>query len=140
MEEIRYVRMKPSIQQYRDLREAIGWSVKDIDDSRIRESLLASPYILLAYRLHNVIGMIRISGDLVMYGYIQDTIVLPQYQKRGIGSNLMKTLLQDIRPLRGYLLGVCPSKISVSFYEKYGFRKRPEDPNGFMSLEFGSRS
>jgi len=70
-----------------------------------------------------------------MYGYIQDTIVSPEYQGKEIGFNLLNKILENIKGKKGYLLGVCPSKISVNFYEKVGFIKRPEDLNGFMSLE-----
>jgi ribosomal protein S18 acetylase RimI-like enzyme len=37
--------------------------------------------------------MVRVIGDSGLYFYIQDVIVLPQYQKRGIGMLLMKKVM-----------------------------------------------
>ena len=62
-------------------------------------------------------------GDLCMYGYIQDTMVHPDYQGKGIGSIMLTMLLKKISEVPGFMLGVCPSRVSVDFYEKSGFIK-----------------
>jgi|SRR3989344_8314720 len=134
---IRYLEKSPPLIEYKHLRDMVGWNLtgKGITDERIQQSLNTSPYSVCAYYDDVIIGMVRLSGDLAMYGYIQDTIVLPSYQGRGVGRILVQKVLDKVKPLKGYLLGVCPSKVSVDFYSKFGFIKRPENPNGFMSLE-----
>lgn len=134
---INYKFKKPTLKEYKILRNSVKWDLenKNITDERVKESLKKCPLCVCAYEDKNIIGMVRLSGDLSMYGYIQDTIVLPEYQGKGVGSNLLKKILEKISDKKGYLLGVCPSKISVEFYEKFGFKSRPEKPNGFMSLE-----
>ena len=135
---IKYLIKKPSLDEYKTLRNSVDWNLdtKGISDQRAEDSLNKSPLIICAYDNQNLIGMVRLVGDLSMYGYIQDTIVLPAYQGRGIGKNLLKILFDILKNKKGYLLGVCPSKISVNFYKSFGFKKRPENPNGFMSFEF----
>ena len=134
---ITYKESKPSLEEFNKLRDSVNWNLAErgVSDERARQSLSASPYCVCAYDGEKIIGMVRISGDLFMYGHIQDTIVLPMYQKKGIGREMMKKLLEKISGLEGYLLGVCPSKVSVEFYSKFGFKKRPENPNGYMSIE-----
>ncbi len=135
---IRYKNQKPTIDEYIFLRNSADWNLeeKGISDERAIASLDSSPYCVTAWDDSNIIGMIRISGDRSMYGYIQDTIVLPEYQGKGVGNAMMDIILSHVKNKRGYLLGVCPSEASVRFYQRFGFVKRPENPNGFMSIEF----
>ncbi len=140
--DIRYAERTPTLEEYKALRDAVDWNLakKGISDQRAQDSLNASPLCVCAYEGDTIVGMVRVSGDVSMYGYIQDTIVLPTHKNRGIGSGLMRVLLRSLADKPGFLLGVCPSKVSVTFYEKLGFRKRPEMPNGFMSIEFPQRT
>lgn len=135
MIEYRYV--KPTIEDFIKLRDSVGWDLNKLGISldRARVSLSKSPLCVCAYNNNKIIGMVRLSGDIEMYGYIQDTIVLPKYQGRGIGKTLLQCLIKQLKGKKGYLLGVCPSKVSVAFYEGFGFKRRPENPNGFMSKE-----
>lgn len=128
----------PTLKEYKFLRDATNWNLeeKGITDERAQNSLDKTALCVCAYDNEKIVGMVRISGDLSMYGYIQDTIVLPKYQGKGIGKGLMKKVFESLKDKPGYLLGVCPSKVSVEFYKRFGFKKRPEDPNGFMSIEF----
>jgi len=135
---INYLLKKPSLEEYKKLRNCVDWNLesKGIDEKRAIDSLERCPLCVCAYDDEEIVGMVRLSGDLGMYGYIQDTIVMPTYQGKGIGKKMMEMILEALKNKKGYLLGVCPSKTSVQFYEKFGFKKRPEDPNGFMSMEF----
>ena len=136
---IRYEEEKPSLEGFKKLRNSVNWNLEErgISDERILSSLESSPYCVCAYADDKLIGMVRISGDKEMYGYIQDNVVLDEYQGKGIGKNMMRILLKNIKDKKGYLLGTCPSKVAVEFYSKFGMKKRPENPNGFMYLEIG---
>jgi len=127
----------PTLQEYKYLRSLVKWDLESarITDERVLDSLDRCPACVTAYEGPRIVGMVRLSGDLGMYGYIQDTIVNPTHQGRGIGTKMMERLLHKVDGLNGYLIGVCPSKVSVDFYKKFGFKKKPEDPNGFMYLE-----
>ena len=134
---IEYKIKKPSLDEFHKLRDSVDWNLKErgISDERAQESLDKAPFCICAYDEDEIIGMVRLSGDSGMYGYIQDTIVLPKYQGRNIGTEMMNRLMDFAMARPGYLLGVCPSKVSVKFYESFGFKKRPENPNGFMYVE-----
>jgi ribosomal protein S18 acetylase RimI-like enzyme len=135
---IQFLLKKPSLEEYKKLRDCVDWNLesKGVDEERALDSLEKCPLCACAYDEKEIVGMVRLAGDLGMYGYIQDTIVRPEYQGQGIGKKLLQMIFDVLKDKKGYLLGVCPSKVSVQFYEKFGFKKRPEDPNGFMSIEF----
>lgn len=137
MSEITYEFKKPNIDEFNLLRDAVEWNIeeKGISNERAQESLNAAPFCVTAWDGDKIIGMVRMSGDTGMYGYIQDTIVLPEYQGKGVGKKMMDLILSKVKDKKGYLLGVCPSKVSVEFYSSFGFIKRPENPNGFMFIE-----
>lgn len=139
---------RPSYEDYKFLRESVNWSLDKIGMVRATSSLMRSPLIISAWDTDNpysgddlldcsIVGMVRLSGDLEMYANIQDTIVIPNYQRKGIGKAMMNLLIDQVKDLEGYLLGVCPSKDSVKFYRNFGFINRPENPNGYMYIDFG---
>ena len=72
-----------------------------------------------------VVGMGRLVGDGAMYWYLQEIIVLPEYQGKGIGKSIVNRLLEHIRensiPGTGVEVGLTAVKGKESFYEKFGF-------------------
>ena len=42
------------------------------------------------------IGMGRVVGDGAMYSYVQDVVVAPEYQRRGIGTEMLRVLIDRI--------------------------------------------
>ncbi|MEK6894334.1 MAG: phosphate acyltransferase [Nanoarchaeota archaeon] len=137
--DIRYVEKKPTLVEFNQLRDSVDWNLAErgISNESAQKSLDVAPYCVCAYSGNKIIGMVRMSGDQGMYGYIQDTIVLPEFQGKGVGRKLMQIILKNIQNKKGYLLGTCPSKVAVEFYSSFGFKKRPENPNGFMFMEIG---
>lgn len=77
--------------------------------------------------LHNgkVIGMGRLVGDGAMYWYLQEIIVLPEYQGQGIGRKIVNRLLEHIKentmPGTAVEIGLTAVKGKEPFYEKFGF-------------------
>lgn len=77
--------------------------------------------------IHNgeVIGMGRLVGDGAMYWYLQEIIVLPEYQRQGIGRGIVNRLLEHIKktaiPGTAVEVGLTSVKGKEPFYEKLGF-------------------
>ena len=63
---------------------------------------------------------------------LEQLFILPEYQRRGIGSELLEGLLSEARgrvlPVRLRVLRVNPAK---RLYERYGFRVTSEEPERF---------
>ncbi len=72
-----------------------------------------------------VIGMGRLVGDGAMYWYLQEIIVLPEYQGKGIGESIVNRLIEHIKsetePGTKIEIGLTAVKGKEPFYEKFGF-------------------
>lgn len=72
-----------------------------------------------------VVGMGRLVGDVAMYWYMQEIIVLKEYQGKGIGRSIVNRLIEHIRdnavPDTKVSIGLTVVKGKEPFYEKFGF-------------------
>lgn len=114
------------------LRESAGWS-KPLE-SQIEAGLQNSVLTVTAVHNDRVIGMGRLVGDGFTICYIQDLIVLPEYQGNGIGTAIMEEMLAYIRNHAiadtCVAVGLFATKGNEAFYEKFGFCIRPNDRKG----------
>ncbi|HVB08931.1 MAG TPA: GNAT family N-acetyltransferase, partial [Bacillota bacterium] len=66
-----------------------------------------------------LIGMGRCMSDGVLYASIWDMVVLPPYQRQGIGRRIFEELL---RPLSGHsLVTLVATPAGQPLYKEYGF-------------------
>ena len=121
--QINYIEKTPIATEFNMLTESVGWGT--------RENTL---YSLCVYDGNNLIGYGRIIGDKTIFLYIQDIMVIPEYQGKKIGTGIMNKLIEKINEykkinpeIRTYLGA---SKGKESFYEKFGFVSRPNEELG----------
>lgn len=88
----------------------------DIEQTK---SALSKTLNITAYDNKKLVGCLRILSDGYYFGTITELLVLPQYQKRGIGSKLLQ-LAKDNTPTMLYF-GSQPT--AEKFYEKNGCQK-----------------
>lgn len=88
----------------------------------------------------NTVGMGRLVGDGVMYWYLQEIIVHPDYQSRGIGRSIVRHLLEYVRrtalPGTRVTVGLMAAAGKESFYEQLGFFRRPNDRCGAGMIQW----
>ena len=65
--------------------------------------------------------MIRLVGDGFSSVLVQDLIVLPIYQRQGIGSALMKEALEDYKDVYQVQLVTEETERTLRFYRSMGF-------------------
>ena len=77
----------PEVSDYLKLRNAVGWDAvpEDVSATALAKSLLSVCIVVRG----EVVGMGRVIGDDGLYLYIQDVMVLPEYQHEGIGLRIM---------------------------------------------------
>ena len=130
MNNVLLVERIPSAQEYLALRRAVNWEM--VNEEVCNKGLHGSLYCVCAEINNEIVGMARDIGDSGLYFYIQDVIVLPQYQKKGIGALMMKGVMNflenNITPLT--TVGLMAAKGNEPFYEKFGFIKRPTETRG----------
>ena len=79
------------------LYQAVGWTNYTHQPEMLEQALSHSLVIYLALDDDAVVGLIRLIGDGFSSVFVQDLIVLPSYQRQGIGSALMKEALEDYK-------------------------------------------
>ncbi|HSH60006.1 MAG TPA: GNAT family N-acetyltransferase [Acidimicrobiales bacterium] len=83
-----------------------------------RALLGASTQVVLALHGRNVVGFINALSDGILAAYIPLLEVLPAYRGRGIGTQLVRRMLQALGPL--YMVDVLCDPEVVPFYERLG--------------------
>ncbi|MBE5813294.1 MAG: GNAT family N-acetyltransferase [Clostridiales bacterium] len=117
-----------NVKEFNLLYDAVGWGAYDEEISQ--KALANNVYSVSIYDEEKIIGYGRIIGDGIVFLYIHDVMVLPEYQSKGIGTKIMNKLLEYIKKLKNenpYLrvyLGA--SKGREDFYKKFGFITRNE--------------
>ncbi|MDN6103822.1 MAG: GNAT family N-acetyltransferase, partial [Lacticaseibacillus paracasei] len=77
--------------------------------------------VLGAYEGKQLVGLIRAVGDGETILFIQDLLVLPEYQRRGIGKQLIEALLARFPEVRQRVLLTDDDPKTRSFYKAAGF-------------------
>ena len=83
----------------------------------------------------------RVIGDGVLTFLIQDVLVVPKFQRRGIGSKIMGIVLGHLETVAqpGAFVGLMAAPGTEAFFAKHGFAARPEDAPG-MQLALRQKS
>lgn len=133
------VERKPQAEEIIELRESVGWGIINIDSMQI--GLDNSIYGVCAVYNAKVIGTARVIGDGVTVFYIQDVIVKPEFQGTGIGTALLKSCMKYIsdRACNGAIVGLMSAKGKETFYEQFGFWRRPNENFGAGMMQFWER-
>lgn len=116
------------------LYKTTGW--REISESQIEAALKNTLYSVLVLDHNKPIGMGRIIGDGSLYCYLQDLIVLPAYQGKGIGKIILTQLIAFLKiQAKGRLfIGLMAAENTIEFYQKNGFEKRPELGPGMFKI------
>lgn len=78
----------------------------------------------------------RIVGDGAIYFYIQDIIVIPSYQGRGIGLLIMNEIeaYLEENAFNNSFIGLMAADGVQKFYHKFGYLERAETQPGMSKL------
>lgn len=119
-----------SLQSFKELRDSVGWPLPP--DPAVEVSLRNTEFSVAAYVEGVLVGMGRIVGDKGFIYFIADIIVKPEYQGKKVGSKIMNSIMQyleEYAPKNSYIT-LMAAKGKESFYEKFGFFRRPTDKLG----------
>ena len=103
------------------LYQAVGWTNYTHQPQMLEKALSHSLAIYLALDGNAVVGLVRLIGDGFSSVFVQDLIVLPSYQRQGIGSALMKEALGDFKELYQIQLATEQTEKTLGFYRSLGF-------------------
>ena len=110
-----------SINDVLHLYQAVGWTNYTNQPQMLAQALSHSLAIYLARDGEKIVGLVRLIGDGFSSVFVQDLIVLPTYQRQGIGSTLMKQALSDYKDTYQIQLATEESEKTLGFYRSLGF-------------------
>lgn len=103
------------------LYQAVGWSMYTRDPKKLERAIAQSLSVLGAYDGDQLVGLIRAVGDGETILFIQDLLVLPSYQRQGIGRQLVDALVDQFPQVRQRVLLTDDQPQTRAFYENIGF-------------------
>jgi len=117
-----------SYKEYVSLRSSVDWM--NFSEEQQKKSIQNSLYTVTAVEQEQTIGMGRLIGDGLYY-LIVDVVVHPQFQGKGIGSQIIDMLLQYVdkeTPVGGRSsVQLIAEKGKEDFYIKKGFKRIPHE-------------
>ena len=115
-------------QEFNYLTEKVGWGTRD--ESLVEEALTNTLYSICAYENNKIVGYGRLIGDKTIFLYVQDVMVVPEYQGKAVGTGIMNQIVDKMKQLKKHsptlrvYLGA--SKGREEFYQRFGFVTRSE--------------
>jgi ribosomal protein S18 acetylase RimI-like enzyme len=73
---------------------SVGWEHRTADRARLAQAVRGTAYCVSAWDGDRLVGCARAISDDAFNAYISTVAVLPEYQKRGIGRELIRHLLE----------------------------------------------
>ena len=120
--------------EYQVLRKSANWSSFDLET--VERALENDLFSVCVMDQDKTIGIGRVIGDGAIYYYIQDVIVLPEYQKRGVGNMIMERIEAYLNQhaSTNTFIGLMAAKGAGDFYKRYSYRERSGDSPGMFRV------
>lgn len=121
-----------SVDEYIEIRASVEWPAIS---KRQVECIINKSQFLITVRIDGrLAGMSRIITDGGYVFFVADVIVHPDFQGKGIGRLLMEKVMEyiDSNIISGEttFINLMSIKGKEGFYEKFGFKKRPNEEFG----------
>lgn len=100
------------------LRASVGWNRME---KELSNPQMTSFYHIAAYEEDELVGYIDCVSNGVTDAYIQDLMVKPIYQGKGVGSELMHKMIEYLKANKIYMISVVFDESLKPFYERFGF-------------------
>jgi ribosomal protein S18 acetylase RimI-like enzyme len=100
----------------------VGWPAQPSTERHLR-LLHGSDHVVLARDADNgrVVGFVTAVGDGVLSAFIPLLEVLPAFQGRGIGSELVRRMIALLDGT--YMVDLCCDEELAPFYERFGMQR-----------------
>ena len=127
---------QPNVEEFIALRRKIGWGDTQYEMANI--SLDNSLFHVTVRDNAQLIAMGRVIGDGAMFFYVQDVVVDPGYQGKGLGKLLMQHIESYLASVaeKGTTIGLLASQGKEAFYKRYGYVGRDGEALGLGMCKF----
>lgn len=117
----------PTVDEYIQVIASVGWRQRERPAVEI--ALKNSLYAVCAETCERIVGFGRVIGDGGLHLYLTDVVVIPQYQRCGIGSRIVAALNNFVEafPYQNTIVGIIPTQGLRGFYERFGYKAQSPD-------------
>jgi len=123
---------KMTAEEYNELRLSVDW--KPLTQGQAKRGLLNTTFVVAARDGERIVGMGRMLFDFGYTAYLGDVIVRPEYQRMGIGTEIVNRLkdmtLDAAEQGEKIMFILVAAKGKEVFYEQFGFKERPNEFSG----------
>ena len=99
----------------------VGWTAYTENMPALARGYKNSLRVLAADENEELLGIVRVVGDGATIILVQDILVYPQKQRQGIGTSLLKAVLERYADVRQIQLVTDNTPKTVAFYQSLGF-------------------
>ena len=119
---IEIVHRPPTVAEFAAVTAAVGF--KPHPEEAIALGLANSFCCVCALDGEEVIGVGRIVGDGALHFYLTGIMIIPVWQRRGVGTRIVEALLARVKevPYENALIEALPLPRLDRFYARFGFR------------------
>lgn len=103
------------------LYQSVGWTNYVNNPEMLKNAYENSLKIYAAYMNDKMAGIIRVVGDGFSVVFIQDLLVYPKYQRKGIGKALLEKILSEYKDVYQKHLLTENTEKTIQFYKSIGF-------------------
>ena len=122
------------IKEYKNYKEAeicrlyteVGWTAYTENMSVLEQGYKNSLLVLAAYENDDLLGIIRVVGDGYTIVFVQDILVFPGEQRKGVGTALLKAVLDRYPDVRQIELTADNTPQTAAFYKSLGLSEFSE--------------
>ncbi|HEL1785451.1 GNAT family N-acetyltransferase [Streptococcus suis] len=104
-----------------EIYDSVGWTNYTDRPTMLHKALKHSLIVLTAFDGDRLVGLLRAVGDGHSIVFIQDILVLPTYQRQGIGRQLLEQAIAYFPDIYQLHLLTDNTEKTRSFYEELGF-------------------
>ncbi len=101
---------------------SVGWDAYTADLGSLAKAVANSSYVVAAHSDDQLVGLARGISDDVSIFYLQDILVRPDWQHRGVGQALLTECLRRYDHVRQKVLLTDDLAAQHRFYEAMGYR------------------
>ena len=120
------------LERIKDIYRGEGWTAYLQDDEALCRAYENSLYCLGVYDEDTMIGFVRCVGDGEHILLVQDLIIIPEYQRKGIGTALLKQVWDKYSHVRMFQVNTdMADERDNHFYQAMGMK--PISDGGMIS-------
>ena len=99
------------------LYKSVGWVNYTKNPGMLKEAYRHSLKIFAAFLDEKPIGVIRVVGDGLSVVLVQDLLIYPEYQRKGIGTALLRKVMEEYSQVYQLHLLTDNTEKTIAFYK-----------------------